>query len=137
MLKSFIISKNKLIKFCQIHQINFFQKTLKRQINKNVNDNILYRETFFQLQRLLKKINFYVDFLKTCKNRFLKNFNFDIKIYLKQHNFNKQNKNIHNKFIFSEIAVIIIFLNDISNNQTIEQDILIQSIYNNLIFIFF
>ena len=47
MLKSFIISKNKLIKFCQIHQINFFQKTLKRQINKNINNNILHRKTFF------------------------------------------------------------------------------------------
>ena len=137
MLKSLITSKNKLIKFCQIHQINFFQKTLKRRINENIGDNILHREIFFQLQRLLKKINFYVDFLKTCKNRFLKNFNFNIKIYLKQHNFNKQNKNTYNKLIFNKIAIIIIFSDDISDDQAIKQDILIQSIYDNLIFIFF
>ena len=94
-------------------------------MNENVDNNILHRKIFFQLQRLLKKINFYVDFLKTYKDRFLKNFNFDIKIYLKQHNFNKQNKNTHNKFIFNKIAVIIIFFDDISDDQTIERDILI------------
>ena len=94
-------------------------------MNENVDNNILHRKTFFQLQRLLKKINFYIDFLKTCKNRFLKNFNLDIKIYLKQYNFNKQNKGIYNKFTFSKVAVIIIFFNDMSDNQAIEQDILI------------
>ena len=62
------------------------------------------------MQQLLKKINSYIDFLKTCENRFLKNFNFDIKIHLKQHNFNKQNKDIYNKLIFNKIVVIIIFL---------------------------
>ena len=94
-------------------------------MNKNIDSNILHRKIFFQLQRLLKKINFYVDFLKIYENRFLKNFNFDIKIYLKQYNFNKQNKDIYNKFIFSKIAVIIIFFNDISDDQTIERNILI------------
>ena len=137
MLKLFIVSKSELTKFCQIHQINFFQKTLKRRMNKNVDNNILHWKTFFQLQRLLKKINFYVDFLKTCENRFLKNFNFDIKIYLKQHNFSKQNKSTHNKFIFSEITTIIIFFDNMSDDRSIERNILIQSIHDNIIFIFF
>ena len=46
MLKSFIISKSELAKFCQIYQINSFQKTLKRQMNENIDGNILYREIF-------------------------------------------------------------------------------------------
>ena len=83
MFEFFIIFKNKLIKFCQIYQINVFQKTLKQYINKNVDNNILYQIFFFQMQQLFKKINFYIESLKTYKDRFLKNFNFDIKIYLK------------------------------------------------------
>ena len=87
-----MIFENELIKFCQIHQIDVIQKILKRRMNENVDDNELHREFFFQLQRLLKKINSYVVFLKTCENRFLKNFNFQIRVHLKQHDFNKQKK---------------------------------------------
>ena len=89
------------------------------------------------MQQLLKKINFYIESLKTYKDRFLKNFNFDIKVHLKQHNFNKQNKDIYNKFIFNEMIAIIIFFDNISSDRVIEQNILIQSIYNDLISIFF
>jgi len=34
-----------------------------------------------------------------------------IKLYLKQHNFNRAKKNIYNKFISNEIVAIIILLN--------------------------
>ena len=132
-----MIFENELIKFCQIHQIDVIQKILKRRMNENVDDNKLHREIFFQLQRLLKKINSYVVFLKTCENRFLKNFNFQIRIHLKQHDFNKQKKNIHNKFTFNEIVVIMIFFDNIKNNDIIKRDILIQNIHDNMISIFF
>ena len=46
MLNSFIIFKNKLIKFCQIHQIDVSPKTLKRRINKNVKNSNLHRNFF-------------------------------------------------------------------------------------------
>ena len=106
-------------------------------MNKNVDNNILHRKIFFQLQRLFKKINFYVDFLKTCKNRFLKNLNPNIKVYLKQHNLNKQNKDIYNKFTFNEIVIIIIFFDNISDNRIIKRNILIQNIHDNIISISF
>ena len=133
----FMTFEDELIKFCQIHQIDFFQKTLKRRMNENVDDNVLHREIFFQLQRLLKKINLYVDFLKTCENRFLKNSNLDIRIHLKQHDFNRQNKDIHNKFTFSEIAVIMILFDDMIDDQIIKRNILIQSIHDDMISISF
>ena len=57
---------------------------------------ICYIDFFLTSTIVQKKI--YVDFLKTYKNRFLKFFNFDIKIHLKQHNFNKQNKNKYFNF---------------------------------------
>ena len=137
LLEFLMIFEDELIKFCQIHQIDFFQKTLKRRMNENVDDSVLHRETLFQLQRLLKKINFYVDSLKTCENRFLKNFNLDIKIHLKQYDLSRQNKNIHNKFTFSEMTIIMIFSDDMIDDQIIKRDILIQSIHDDMISISF
>ena len=125
LLEFLMIFENELVKFCQIHQIDFSQKTLKRRMNENVDDSVLHRETLLQLQRLLKKINLYVDSLKTCENRFVKNSNFDIKIHLKQHDFSKQNKNIHNKFTFNEMTIIMILSDDMTDDQIIKRDILI------------
>ena len=42
MLNSLITFENKLIKFCQIHQIDVSQKVLKRHMNKNVNNSDLH-----------------------------------------------------------------------------------------------
>ena len=125
LLNELMIFENELIKFCQIHQIDVIQKILKRRMNENVDDNELHREIFFQLQRLLKKINSYVAFLKTCENRFLKNFNFQTRVHLKQHDFNKQKKNIHNKSTFNEIVVIMILFDNMKDNDIIKRNILI------------
>ena len=106
-------------------------------MNENVDSNILHRKIFLQVQRLLKKINSYVDSLKTCENRFLENLNLDIRVHLKQHNLNKQNKGTHNKSTFNKMIAIMIFFDDMSDDRIIERDILIQSIHDDLISIFF
>ena len=137
LLDELMIFEDELIKFCQIHQIDVIQKTLKRRMNENVDDSELHRETLFQLQRLLKKINSYVASLKTCENRFLKNFNSQTRVHLKQHDLNRQKKNTHNKFTFNEIVVIMIFFDNMKNNDIIKRDILIQNIHNDMISIFF
>ena len=137
LLESLMTSESELVKFCQIHQIDSSQKTLKRRMNENVDDSVLHRETFLQFQRLLKKINLYVDSLKTCEDRFLKNSNLDTKIHLKQHDLSRQNKDIHNKPTFSEMTVIMILPDDMTDDQIIKRDILIQSIHDDMISILF
>ena len=52
-------------RFVQIHIIDSIQKILKRRMKSNTDDDILNEIVLFRLQRLFKKINFYVKDLKT------------------------------------------------------------------------
>ena len=133
MLGSLMASEGELAKFCQIHQIDASQEALERRMDEDVGGNILHRETLLQLQRLLKKINPYVDSLKTCGDRFLENPNPDTRVHLKQHDPSRQNKGTHNKPTSSEVAAIMILPDDMSGDRVIERDILVQSIHGGMI----
>ena len=133
LLGSLMASEGELAKFCQIHQIDSSQEALERRMDEDVGGSVLHRETLLQLQRLLKKINPYVDSLKTCGDRFLENPNPDTRIHLKQHDPSRQNKGTHNKPTSSEVAAIMILPDDMTGDQTIERDILVQSIHGGMI----
>lgn len=133
MLGSLMAPEGELAKFCQIHQIDASQEALERRMDDDVGGSGLHRETLLQLQRLLKKINPYVDSLKTCGDRFLENPNPDTRVHLKQHDPSRQNKGTHNKPTSSEVAAIMILPDDMSGDRVIERDILVQSIHGGMI----
>ena len=51
-------------------------------------------------------------------------------MYLKQNDFNRMTKKIHNKFIFEKIVAMIMMSKNLKKNQSIKRDILIQNIEN-------
>ena len=72
-----------------------------------------------------KKINFYFKNLKTCAKRIKKSDQSEIKIYLKQNDFNRREKNTMNKSMFDEIVIVIIMFDDQSDENSINKNILI------------
>ena len=127
-LNSVMTNEENRSKFCQIYQIDQSQKTLDRRMKNDIDDHILNRQTLRQLQRLMRKINFYVQAYKVVDQRILNFEHFLVEFQSKQHDFSRQRKDTHNKFIFHEVAtVIILFDNDVFD-RAIERDILIQSI---------
>ena len=124
-------------RFAQIHIIDFIQKTLKRRMKSNIDDDVLNEIVLFRLQRLLKKINFYCKDLKTCAKRIKKFDQSEIKIHLKQNDFSRREKNTMNKSTFDEIVIVIIMLDDQNDENSINKNILIQIQNENLIFIFY
>ena len=129
---------NDVYKFYQKHQIDFSQKLVDRRMKNNTENDILNKKNLFCFQRLMKNINFNAKIFKNCDELVKINFNSRNKISLKQNNFSRMRKEIHNKFIFEKIAAMIIMSKNLKKNQLIKRDILIQNIENdNLIFIFY
>ena len=112
-----------LNKFCQIYHIDSTQKQLNRRINDDTSDNVLKDEILRVLQRLMRNINSYAKTFKLCEKRLKKNLNSMIKIHLKQTNFNKLTKEVHNKFIFDEMTIVIIISKNMKREQIIKRDI--------------
>ena len=106
-------------------------------MKSNIDDNILNEIVLFRLQRLFKKINFYVKNLKTCVESIKKSDQFKIKLYLKQNDFNRREKKTMNKFTFDEIVIVIVMFDDRNDEKLINKNILIQIQNENLIFIFY
>ena len=73
----------------------------------------------------MKNVNFYIQFYKTCDNRFCIKFNFLTKFILKQNKFNRIEKNIYNKFIFNKVAVFIILFENLNQNHVLKQNFII------------
>ena len=88
-------------------------------------NNELKHEKLLLFTRLIKNVNFYVQFYKICDNRFREKFNFLIRFVLKQNKFNRIEKNIHNKFIFNEIVAFIILLKNLNQNYVLKQNFII------------
>ena len=125
-------------KFCQIYQINFFQEIVEKRIKNNTENDLLNRENLLRLQYSMKNINFYIYVFKNCDERVKEILNSRNKIHLKQNNFSRMTKKIHNKFIFEKIVAIIIISTNLKSDQSIKRDILIQNIENDdLIYIFY
>ena len=97
-------------------------------MKNDVDDNVLNRQTLRQLQRLMRKINFYVQAYKVVDQRILNFEHSLVEFQLKQHDLNRQRKDTHNKFIFHEVATVMILLDNDVFDRAIERDILIQSI---------
>ena len=113
-------------RFVQIHIIDFIQFFLKRRIKSNIDDNILNEIVLFRLQRLFKKMNFYIKNLKTCVERIKKFDQFEIKIHLKQNDFSRREKKTMNKFTFDEIVIVIVMFDDQNDEKSVNKNILIQ-----------
>ena len=122
----FFVKFDDVKRFVQIHIIDFIQEILKRRMKSNIDDNILNEIVLFRLQRLFKKINFYVKNLKTYAKQIKKIDNFEIKMYLKQNEFDRREKKTMNKFTFDEIVVVIIMFNNQNDEKSINKNILIQ-----------
>ena len=60
-----------------------------------------------------------------------------IKIQLKQNDLNKLIKETHNKLTSNEMIVVMIMFENLDEDQSIKRDILIQSIDNDLLSIFY
>ena len=71
--------------------------------------------------------------MKTCAKRIKKIDNFEIKMHLKQNEFDRREKKTMNKFTFDEIVVVIIIFNDQNDEKSINKNILIQIQNDNLI----
>ena len=76
----------------------------------------------------MRKINFYVQAYKVVDQRILNFEHSLVEFQLKQHDLNRQRKDTHNKFIFHEVATVMILLDNDVFDRAIERDILIQSI---------
>ena len=137
LLEILFVELDDVKRFAQIHSIDFIQKTLKRRMKSNIDDDVLNEIILFRLQRLFKKINLYCKNLKTCAKRIKKSDQFEIKIHLKQNDFSRREKNTMNKSTFDEIAIVIIMLDDQNDENSINRNILIQVQNENLIFIFY
>ena len=137
MLETLFVEFDDVKRFVQIHIIDFIQKTLKRRMKSNIDDDVLNEIVLLRLQRLFKKINFYFKNLKTCAKRIKKFDQFEIKIHLKQNDFNRREKNTMNKSTFDEIVIVIIMFDDQNDENSINKNILIQIQNKNLIFIFY
>ena len=124
-------------RFAQIHIIDSTQKILKRRMKSNTDDDVLNEIVLLRLQRLFKKVNFYVKDLKTCAKRIKKTDELEVKMHLKQNDFNRRERNTMNKFIFDEIVVVIIMSNNQNDEKSINKNILMQTQNENLISIFY
>ena len=113
-------------RFAQIHIIDFIQKTLKRRMKSNIDDDVLNEIVLLRLQRLFKKINFYCKDLKTCAKRIKKSDQSEIKIHLKQNDFNRRERNTMNKSTFDEIVIVIIIFDIQNDENSINKNIFIQ-----------
>ena len=82
------------------------------------------------------KYNSYVQSFKNCDDR-LKNDDFEIQIVLKQHDFKRMLKKMHNKFIFDEIAVILNVSEMSNSNKSIEKNIVMQTYDDDFIRMFY
>ena len=58
-------------------------------------------------------------------------------MHLKQNDFSRREKKTMNKFTFDEIVIVIVMLDDQSDEKSINKNILIQIQNENLIFIFY
>ena len=107
-------------------------------MKNDTESDLLNRFFFLRFQRLMKNIKFYVQIFKNCDERVKENFNSRNKIHLKQNDFSRMTKEIHNKFIFEKIVAMIIMSKNLKNDQSIKRDILIQNIENDdLMFIYY
>ena len=122
LFKIMFVEKNDVKKFCQIYQMNSFQNIIERRLN--LNENLKQKKLLF-LTRLMKNVNFYVEAYKICDDRFRDEFNSQIRFVLKQNEFDRLNKNTHNKFTFDEVVVFIILLEIINSNHVLKRDIVI------------
>ena len=102
-------------------------------MKNDVDDNVLNRQTLRQLQRLMRKVNFYVQAYKVVDQRILNFEHSLVEFQLKQHDLNRQRKDTHNKFIFHEVTAVMILLDNDAFDRAIERDILIQSINNDFL----
>ena len=134
LLEIMLVEKSDVKKFCQIYQMNSFQNIIERRLNLNEN---LKQKKLLLLTRLMKNVNFYTKAYKTCDDRFRDEFNFQIRFTLKQNEFDRLNKNIHNKFIFDEVAVFIIFFEIMNSNHVLKRNIVIQKQSDDLRFVFY
>ena len=119
----FLAEQRDAKKFCQIYQIDSFQNIIERCLKLN---NELKQKELLLFTRLMKNVNFYVKVYKICDDRIREKFNQQIRFVLKQNEFNRINKNIHNKFIFDKIVVLIILPENLNQNHLLERDIIIQ-----------
>ena len=127
------VEKNDVKIFCQIYQIDSFQNIIERHLNLNEN---LKQKKLLLLMRLIKNVNFYVKTYKICDDRFRDEFNFQIRFVLKQNEFDRLNKNIHNNFTFDKIAIFIILFKIINLNYVLKRNIVIQKQNDDLHFVF-
>ena len=126
--------KNDVKKFCQIYQMNSFQDIIERRLNLSEN---LKQKKLLLLTRLMKNVNFYVEAYKTCDDRFRDEFNFQARFALKQNEFDRLNKDTHNKFTFDKVAAFIILFEIINSNHVLKRNIVIQKQNNDLRFVFY
>ena len=122
LFKIMLAEKNDVKNFCQIYQMNSFQNIIERRLNLNEN---LKQKKLLLLTRLMKNVNFYVETYKICDDRLRDESNFQIRFVLKQNEFDRLNKNIHNKFTFNEIVVFIILLEIMNSNHVLKRNIVI------------
>ena len=108
--------------FCQIYQIDDFQKKLKRRL---MHDEKLDVNVLHAFQRLIKNHNSYAKAFKSCDQRLKKN-DFEAQMILKQHDSKRMIKNTHNKFTFIEVAEIFNMFDIFNLNKFVERDLLIQ-----------
>ena len=102
----------------------------------NLNENLKQKKLLL-LTRLIKNVNFYVETYKTCDDRFRDEFNSQTRFALKQNEFDRLSKSIHNKFTFDEIVVFIILLEIMNSNHVLKRNIVIQKQSDDLRFVFY
>ena len=138
LIEILFVNSNDVYKFCQIYQIDFSQEIVEKRMKNDTENDLLNRENFLRFQRLMKNINFYAQTFKSCDERVKENFNSRNKIHLKQNDFSRMTKEIHNKFIFEKVVAMIMMSKNLKSDQSIKRDILIQNIENDdLMFIFY
>ena len=137
LLESLLSNLDDNSKFCQIYHNDSSQEQLKRRLNDDIDDNVLEGEILRMLQRLMKNINSYAKIFKSCGQRIQKNSHLMTKIQLKQNEFNRLIKETHNKSTSNEMIVVIIMLENLKRDQSIERDLLIQNIDDDLLSILY
>ena len=88
-LDSVMTNEENRFKFCQIYQIDQSQKTLDRRMKNDIDDNVLNWLILRQLQRLMRKINFYVQAYKVVDQRILNFEHSLVEFQLKQYDLNR------------------------------------------------
>ena len=119
--------------FCQIYQIDDFQKKLKRRLMHDEKFDVNVLHVF---QRLIKNHNSYAKIFKNCNQRLKKN-DFEIQMILKKHDSKRIIKNIHNKFTFIEVVEIFNMFDIFKFNKLVEKNLLIQITNDDFIRVFY